>query len=115
MPSLTTVEIFVGFYEAPDNVELLLQACGAGLVTLNLRVYHELGIDVQSILALCPNLTTFSFNITIDWNLRERATSSLPRHQKLSRIGFYSDIALFDFPHHEGEPTSWVIVGQVNL
>ncbi len=105
MPNLISLDIDVGFDEDVDDVViLLLRVCGVKLLTLNLRAYYGHSMDVQSILSLCPNITTLSLDI--HRHLQEHLVPS--RHRHLSRIGVYNHDALFSFPEDEANPPFWI-------
>ncbi|KLO17097.1 hypothetical protein SCHPADRAFT_937291 [Schizopora paradoxa] len=95
MPKLEELSLHFDFYQIEEDVEPILRACGARLVTLDVRAYHRL--DIIVVLALCPNLITFSCDIGHDWLHDEEVLPPLPLHRKLSRIGFYSDLDLGSF------------------
>lgn len=112
MPNLTWLDLDNIFNETVNDVMRLLGVCGARLLTLNLQTwfYYDLNIDIGSILALCPNLTTFSFNI--EWHLQGPIVTS--PHQKLSYIGLHSSNTLFYVPEDEEDPAFWVFHEQAD-
>jgi len=67
MPNLTWLDVDYSAAEPKGDVNILLGSCGPGLRTLNLgaRLCLTHNGVVPSALALCPNLTTFSFNLDV--------------------------------------------------
>lgn len=84
MPELTS--LFLDFkacrHDFPDLIEVL-EEHAAQLETLSINAVPTL--DVKSILKICPNLTTFCFNL--DWQLEGMLVDS--PHKKIQVIGLY--------------------------
>ncbi len=98
MPNLTRLEIDFKFEETTDGLLQLLRLCGVRLLTLSILAYclHSI-VDIHSVLALCPSLTTFSCNV--DFGVQDHIVFS--PHQNLSRIGLYSNTFLLFFKQEE--------------
>ncbi|KAF8891483.1 hypothetical protein CPB84DRAFT_1683298 [Gymnopilus junonius] len=90
LPSLRSLSLDGrnNFHDPPDIVEFLKQH---GLPLLLLDIDYVPPLDVATILELCPNLLTFSFNA--DWRLplQGEAASKLTKHphQNIATIGLY--------------------------
>lgn len=106
MPKLRTLDINLGFSDSVDDINVLLRAFGDRLHTLILQAFCQPSatVDVRSILAMCPNLTTFTFNL--DWLFRDPLSPS--SHSNLTRIGFNTGGSLFAFVTPDPNAPPWI-------
>jgi hypothetical protein len=100
MPSLRSFAIDSGIsqMDTPDIVAFLTSH-GLNLVILDMNLNVDPPVDVPTILDICPNLTTFTFNA--DWRINPTDTVSsitLRPHPHVSTIGLHGLSYAFGIP-----------------
>lgn len=86
MPQLCSLKIDFKYSrdDFPDIVEALA-TYGPQLRTLDINSIANAPMDVPSVLSICPNLTTFCFNL--DWQLEGNLIARV--HQNIENIGLH--------------------------